>query len=70
MNFAPELAALLQLPAHLSLRLVIALGKPKETVRIDQGDDDAAIRYFRDEKGVHHVPKRSLAACLLPCPLS
>jgi len=69
MNFRPELAKLLHLPPHLSLRLVIALGKPKETVQIDECVGDS-IRYWRDDKGVHHVPKRSLASCLLPCPLS
>lgn len=68
MNFTPELAALLRLSDHLSLRLVIALGKPKETVQIDECLDDS-IRYWRDDKGVHHVPKRSLASLLLPCPL-
>jgi len=69
MNFKPELAKLLQLPEHLSLRLVIALGKPKETVQIDECVGDS-IRYWRDDKGVHHVPKRSLTSSLLPCPLS
>ena len=68
MNFPPDLAALLRLPGHLSLRLVIALGKPKETVQITECLNDS-IRYWRDDKGVHHVPKRSLASCLLPCPL-
>ncbi|MDR0477991.1 MAG: nitroreductase family protein [Desulfobulbaceae bacterium] len=69
MNFKPALAALFHLPEHLSLRLVIALGKPKETVQSDECLDNS-IRYWRDDKGVHHVPKRSLASCLLPCPLS
>jgi len=54
-----QLSQLLQLPEHLELILVIALGKPKEVVVVDKikGGD---IKYFRDEQQIHHVPKRSL----------
>ena len=54
-----QLSQLLKLPDHLELIIVIALGKPKEIVVVDEvkaGD----IKYFRDEQQVHHVPKRSL----------
>jgi len=47
-------------PDHLKILLVIALGKPKEKVVIDEVGADNDIRYWRDDKGVHHVPKRSL----------
>jgi len=67
MNFAPELTTLLRLPEQLSLRLVIALGKPKEIVQLDECQSDS-IRYWRDDKGVHHVPKRALASLLFPSP--
>jgi len=40
--------------------LVLALGKPKETVIIEAAGPEGDIRYWRDEEGVHHVPKRSL----------
>lgn len=53
------ISRILNLPAELVPVLVIALGKPKEVVVIDdvkEGD----IRYWRDENQVHHVPKRSL----------
>jgi nitroreductase len=50
----------LGLDEHLHVLLVVALGKPKETVAIDPVGSDGDIAYWRDEDGVHHVPKRSL----------
>ena len=40
--------------------LVVALGKPAETVVIESVAADGSIQYWRDAAGVHHVPKRSL----------
>jgi nitroreductase len=48
------------IPDHLKVLLVLALGKPRETVVIDVVGPDGDIRYWRDAHGVHHVPKRSL----------
>ena len=54
-----ELAEILSIPESLEVALVIALGKPKEEVQLlPMKDDD--IKYYRDEKGVHYVPKRNL----------
>jgi nitroreductase len=45
---------------HYQIELVLALGKPKETVVIDPVGPDGNIKYWRDSEGVHHVPKRAL----------
>ena len=55
-----ELMGELGLPDNLLILLVLALGKPKETVVIDPLPEDGDIKYWRDAEGVHHVPKRSL----------
>ncbi len=55
-----ELIDKLGLHENLLILLVLALGKPKETVVIDPLPEDGDIKYWRDEVGVHHVPKRSL----------
>ena len=55
-----ELASRLSLPPHLSIALVIALGKPVEHVVLEDLPADRSIRYYRTPDGTHHVPKRSL----------
>ena len=54
-----RLKELLDIDDHFEVLLVIALGKPKEVVIVDEVIDDN-IKYYRDEKQVHHVPKRKL----------
>ena len=56
----PKLAGLLNLPNHFEILWVIALGKPAETVVIEDLKDNN-VKYWRDENQVHHVPKRSVA---------
>jgi len=56
-----EVAEVLNLPEDkYEPLLVIALGKPKEEVVIDEVGPDGDIKYWRDENQVHHVPKRAL----------
>lgn len=50
----------LEIPEHLEILLVIALGKPKETIVLEEMGPDGSVEYWRDSEGVHHVPKRSL----------
>jgi len=54
-----ELASLLELPQNLYPILVIALGKPKEKIVIDDVKS-GNIKYWREPNGTHHVPKRTL----------
>lgn len=55
-----ELRRALDIPAHYEILLVLALGKPKETVVVETMGPDGDVRYWRDSQGVHHVPKRLL----------
>jgi len=55
-----DLSRLLMIPDKYEILLVIALGKPKEKVIIEEISSDGDIKYYRDENGVHHVPKRKL----------
>ncbi len=56
-----NLASLLDIDTEkYSIELVLALGKPKETVEIVNIGENGSTAYYRDENGVHYVPKRSL----------
>jgi nitroreductase len=55
-----ELSQALGIAPRYEIVLVIALGKPKETVVIEKVGPDGDVKYWRDSQSVHHVPKRAL----------
>ena len=52
----------LNIPENYSIELVVALGYPAEESKIEEFRD--SVRYWRDEKGIMHVPKRRLDSIL------
>ncbi|HSV30869.1 MAG TPA: nitroreductase family protein [Atribacteraceae bacterium] len=59
------LHSVLGLSERFDILYVIALGYPAETVVLENLGPDGDIRYWRDENGIHHVPKRSLAEIIV-----
>lgn len=60
-----KLRPLLKIDAGHEVLLVIALGKPAETVVLEDVGEGGSIRYWRDSDDVHHVPKRSIDEMVL-----
>jgi nitroreductase len=58
------LRAALQIPEKYAVLLVIALGRPNEEIVLETVKDNQT-NYWRDSKGVHHVPKRSLEEIII-----
>lgn len=59
-----KIVEILELDPSLKPTYVVALGVPKEEVVLEpmiNGD----IKYWRDDKGLHHVPKRGLEEILI-----
>jgi len=55
-----KLAPILGIGEEYKIMLVLALGKQAETVVLEPLGPDGNFKYWRDEQGVHHTPKRSL----------
>ncbi len=60
-----DLSGVIRVPDGFEILLVIALGKPKEKVVLEELSQDGDIRYWRDDEGVQHVPKRPLASIVV-----
>jgi nitroreductase len=59
-----KLREILNLSEQFNIVQVLALGKPKETVVLDEMKDND-VKYWRDDNQVHHVPKRTLDEIIL-----
>lgn len=53
----------LRFTGNLSPQLILALGFPAESPVIVDAEDD--VKYFRDEQGIHHVPKRKVSELIV-----
>ena len=60
-----RLRQVLRIPSRYEILLVIALGKPAETVQLEAVGTSGDIKYWRDPNGVHHVPKRALTDIII-----
>ncbi len=60
-----KLRKIIDLDPRYEIVYMIALGVPKEEVVLEDLEADGGIEYYRDEKMVHHVPKRKLEDILL-----
>ncbi|OGT06923.1 MAG: nitroreductase [Gammaproteobacteria bacterium GWF2_41_13] len=54
----------LDISPQYEILLILALGKPKETIVLEVMKNQDS-RYWRDENNVHHVPKRTLDEIIL-----
>ena len=59
-----RLRTALEIQKSYDILLVLALGKPAEQVVIETIADNN-VKYWRDEEGIHHVPKRTLDEIIL-----
>jgi nitroreductase len=55
----------LNISPRFEILLVLALGKPRERVVVETPEPGGDCRYWRDNEGVHHVPKRRLDDIIL-----
>lgn len=60
-----EMSDVLQLPEKIKPMLVLAIGKPDETIVLTEAETGGSTTYYRDENGVHTVPKRKLSDVLI-----
>ncbi len=65
-NFSPaKVSEALSLADTLKPVLILALGKPAESVVLLDAPEGSDLNYYRDEQDVHYVPKRMLSEILI-----
>ncbi|MBE5781591.1 MAG: nitroreductase [Clostridiales bacterium] len=62
---AQEVKDTLNLSANLHPVLIVAIGKPDETIVLVDVPEDGNTNYYRDENDVHYVPKRSISDLII-----
>lgn len=62
---AGKLKTLLGLPENLAPQLLLALGEGTDNIVVTDVGPDGKINYFRDDKDVHYVPKRTLESLII-----
>ncbi len=63
-SFSNAISELLGLSENLHPKLVLALGKPDETVQMTAPAADGSVTYYR-ENGIHYVQKRTLGEIIV-----
>ena len=53
-----KISRMLELPEHIFVDSVLALGYSNESPKVEEMQD--SVKYWKDEEGVLHVPKRKL----------
>lgn len=65
-NFdAGQVRQALELPEAMAPVLILAIGKPDETIVLTEVGEDGDTNYYRDKQDIHYVPKRPLSALIL-----
>ncbi len=61
----PKIAAVLNIPHPYTIDLLLALGRPAETIVLEDVPAGSDLKYYRDTDDVHHVPKLDLASVII-----
>jgi len=60
-----KVRAALKLADPWKIKIVVALGRPAETVLLEEVHEGDSLEYYRTADGVHHVPKLALEDVLV-----